>query len=213
MLRMALIASLIVLNLSVWTGPAEVLAARGKALLDRAPRQDRAQHYVFHGDWKAALTEYEALIAADPKNPAYRGEYALLCYNESEKLQLALNWDRASLVATVQREMKAARDLSPRDYSASAQYALSLMDEDFFDKELLPIETIEEAWGHTIAVVRELREKTPGWTKYDMAIAHACLQLARAEHRYGRDAEVAKYVRQALDIAPELRIPKDLIAS
>ncbi len=32
MLRMALIASLIVLNLSVWMGPAEVLAARGLTL-------------------------------------------------------------------------------------------------------------------------------------------------------------------------------------
>ena len=212
MLRMALIASLIVLNLSVWMGPAEVLAARGKALLDRAPRYERAQQYAYKGDVKSALAEYEALIQAEPKNASYRAEYALLCYNESDLLVGALGRSRAEVIATVQREMMAARDLSPRDYSASAQYALALMDEEFFGTEL-PIEVIVEAWNHTIALVRELRENTPGWTDYNMAIAHACLQLARAEHRYGRDAEVNRYLKQALDLEPELRIPSDLIES
>jgi tetratricopeptide (TPR) repeat protein len=212
MLRMALIASLIVLNLSVWMGPAEVLAARGKALIDPAPRYDRAQQYAYKGDVKSALAEFEALIEAEPKNANYRAEYALLCYNESELLVGTLGRNRGELIATVQKEMKAARDLSPREYSASAQYALALMDEEFFGTEL-PVEVIVEAWSHTIALVRELREQTPGWADYDTAIAHACLQLARAEHRYGRDAEVEKYLRQALDIEPTLRVPGDLIAS
>jgi len=212
MLRMALIASLIVLNLSVWTGPAEVLAARGKALIERGPRYERAQDYVYKGDVKSALAEYEALIEAEPQKAAYHAEYALLCYNENYFLLTTLGWNRGDLIATVQREMKTARELSPNDYSASAQYALALMDVEFFGTEL-PIEVIVEAWNHTIALVRELREDTPGWADYNKAIAHASLQLARAEHRYGRETEMEKYVEQALDIEPTLRIPKDLLDS
>ncbi len=212
MLRLALIASLILLNLSVWTGPAVVLAARGKALMERGPSYERAQEYAYQGDVKAALAEYEALIGAEPKKAAYRADYALLCYNESEVILATLGWDRGKLIATVQKEMKAARDLSPREYSASAQYSLALMDEEFFGKEL-PIEVIVEAWNHTISIVRELRENTPGWTDYDLALAHACLQLARAEHRYGREAEVDRYLKEALDLEPELRIPSDLTES
>ena len=86
------------------------------------------------------------------------------------------------------------------------------MDADFFGSEL-PIEVIVEAWSHTIALVRELREDTPGWADYNKAIAHASLQLARAEHRYGRKTEAEKYLEQALDIEPNLRIPKDLLNS
>ncbi len=212
MLRMALIASLIVLNLSVWVGPAEVLAARGKALIERGPRYERAQQFVYKGEVKSALAEFQALIEAEPETAAYHAEYALLCYNEGELLLTTLGWNRDDLIATVQREMKTARELSPKNYSASAQYALALMDADFFGTDL-PIEVIVEAWSHTIALVRELRENTPGWADYDMAIAHASLQLARAEHRYGRDAEVEKYVEQALTLDPRLRIPKDLLES
>jgi hypothetical protein len=46
-----------------------------------------------------------------------------------------------------------------------------------------------------------------------MAAAHAFLQLARAEYRYGRKIEMQKYLDLALAENPKIRIPEELRAS
>ena len=57
MLRMALIASLVLFNISVWVGPAEVLAARGKAMLSSSPRHEVAERFVLDGEIVSAAVE------------------------------------------------------------------------------------------------------------------------------------------------------------
>lgn len=209
MLRISLIASLLILNLSVWVGPAEVLAARGKAMLDRRPQYERAQQYVMNNNVASAVREYQRLLKEEPNNAVYHTDYALLCFNNAEYLLSDLGWKRSDLIATVQSEMKQARDLSPEDYSASAQYALALMDTDFFGTAL-PVDVVVEAWTHTVELTRKYQGTSVAWNSHDTAIAHAYLQLARTEFRYGRMDEMEKYIEQALAENPGLRIPREL---
>ena len=84
MLRMALIASLVLFNISVWVGPAEVLAARGKAMPKSSPQHAVAERFVMEGDTESAAQEYQALLAVEPKNATYHAEYAMLCFNNGE---------------------------------------------------------------------------------------------------------------------------------
>lgn len=209
MLRMALIASLVLINLSVWTGPAEVLAARGKAMLDSRPDYERAQDCMMKGELPEAAREFQSLIAATPDNASYHMEYGLLCYNNGPALQTALGWTRETLISTVVEEFRRARDLSPGDFSMSSQYALALMDTEFFRSDL-PRDTVLEAWQNTLSIVLKKGEAQPDWSEFDLAAAHIYLQLARAEFRYGRTEEMQQYIGQALKESPLLRIPSDL---
>lgn len=209
MLRMALIASLVLINLSVWTGPAEVLSARGKAMLDSRPDYERAQDYVMKGDIAEAASEYRGLIAATPDNASYHMEYGLLCYNNGPAIQAALGWTRDTLLSTVVEEFRRARDLTPGDFSMSSQYALALMDKEFFGTAL-PRDTVLEAWHNTLSIVLKKGEAQPDGSEFDLAAAHVYLQLARAEYRFGRTEEMQQYLDQALKENPGLRIPSDL---
>lgn len=209
MLRMALIASLVLINLSVWTGPAEVLAARGKAMLDSRPDYERAQDHMIKGELAEAAREFQSLIAETPDNASYHMEYGLLCYNNGPAMQIALGWTREMLLSTVVEEFRRARDLCPGDFSMSSQYALALMDREFFGTDL-PIDTVLEAWNNTLSIVRKKGTDQPDWRNSDLAAAHVYLQLARAEFRYGRTEEMQQYIDQALKVSPGLRIPSDL---
>jgi tetratricopeptide (TPR) repeat protein len=207
---MALIASLVLFNISVWVGPAEVLAARGKAMLDSAPQHERAERFIMEGDIVSAATEYQALVEAEPDNASFRSEYGLLCFNNGKKLQHAFGWSREELQAIVVEQFKAARDLSPEDYSLATQYAMALMDAQFFGKEL-PVEIPIEAWENILTTVGTKQVLNSSWSMHDQVKSHTYLQLARIEFRYGRKAEMEKYIEQALAENPKLRIPKDLL--
>ena len=210
MLRIALIASLVLFNLSVWMGPAEVIAARGKAMLDIGPRYEHAQMYVMEDDIVSAAKEYQALVDAEPRNATFRSEYALLCFNNGAKLQEVFGWSHETLLNTVVEQFKTARDLSPDDYGAATQYAMALMDVAFFGNDL-PVEIPVEAWSMILDIVSAKRALVPEGLYYEQAAAHTYLQLARIEFRYGREAEMEKYIEQALTENPKLRIPKDLL--
>lgn len=210
MLRMTLIASLVLFNLSVWMGPVEVLAARGKALIDPGPRYERAQDYVIKLKFGEAAQEYLALLEKEPDNLLYHTELGLLYYNNAEQLRAELGWDHTRAMAGTVKHMKAARDLSPGDYSASAQYALTLMDDEFFGTAL-PVEVPVEAWKHTLAIVTQDRSSTPTWEMHYASAAHIYLQLARVHKRYGQKDDVAHYVEQVLTERPNFRIPQDLL--
>lgn len=212
MLRMALIFSLILLNLSVWVGPAEVIAVRTRALLDARPQYERAQACVLDGDFKSAVAEYQALIQVEPENPLYRSELGLLCFNNGEAIQEQLGWSRDKTLWMVVENFRAARDLTPGDYSAAALYAMTLMDENFFGNDL-PLDVVLEAWKQTLATVRLKQDQGDTWNQIDMAAAHAFLQLARAEYRYGRKIEMQQYLDLALAENPRIRIPEELRAS
>ena len=60
-------------------------------------------------------------------------------------------------------------------------------------------------------IVSAKRALVPEGLYYEQAAAHTYLQLARIEFRYGREAEMEKYIEQALTENPKLRIPKDLL--
>jgi hypothetical protein len=209
MLRMALIASLVLFNLSVWVGPAEVLAARGKAMLKSSPRHEVAERFVMEGAIESAAMEYQVLLQAEPENATYHAEYGMLCFNNGEALQKSFGWPREQLLTTVVEHFKTARDLSPGDISMATQYAMALMDVEFFGTDL-PVDITVEAWSDLLTIVAEKRAESPDWAHYRQATAHTYLQLARTEFRYGRKAEMEKYVAQALAESPKLRIPKEL---
>lgn len=210
MLRMALIGSLILLNLSVWIGPAEVLAIRGKAILDNRPQHERAQKYLFNGDFESAVAEYEALIDVESGNVAFHTEYGMLWLNNGTSLQQSLGWSREKMLATVVEQFKLARDAAPGDFGLASQYAMALMDEAFFGTDL-PVETVLEAWREVLAIAEGERGATSPHHNHYQAKAHTFLQLARTEYRYGRKAEMEKYIEQALAENPRLRIPRDLL--
>jgi len=209
MLRMALIASLVLFNISVWVGPAEVLAARGKAMLKSSPQHEAAERLVMDGDIESAAVKYQALLSAEPENATYHAEYGMLCFNNGEVLQKAFGWPREQLLTTVADHFKRARDLSPGDMTMATQYAMALMDVEFFGTDL-PVEITVEAWNELAAILAVQRAQSPDWAHLRQATAHAYLQLARTEFRYGRKAEMENYIAQALAESPKLRIPKDL---
>lgn len=211
MLRITLIASLVLFNISVWVGPVEVIAARGKAMLDSPPQHERAERFIIEGDIVSAATEYQALVEFEPGNAIFRSEYGLLCFNNGATLQKAFGWSREKLQEIVVEQFKAARDLSPEDYSLATQYAMSLMDAQFFGNEL-PVDIPLEAWENILTIVGSNQVLNSDWNMHDQVEAHAYLQLARVEFRYGRKAEMEKYIEQALSENPKLRIPKDLLA-
>lgn len=210
MLRMALIASLVLFNISVWVGPAEVLAARGKAMLNSTPEHERAERFIMEGDIVSAAAEYQALIELEPDNATFHSEYGLLCFNNGETLQKAFGWSREKMQMTVVEQFKTARDLSPGDYSLASQYAMTLMDTRFFGNEL-PVGIPLEAWENILTTVGSKQVLNSDWSMHDQVEAHTYLQLARVEFRYGRKAEMEKYIEQALAENPKLRIPKDLL--
>lgn len=210
MLRMALIASLILFNFSVWVGPAEVLAARGKAMLDSSPRHEDAERFIMEGDIASAAALYQALLQAEPENVALHTEYGLLWLNNGATLQHALGWSREKMLMTVVEQFRKARDFSPGDFSMATQYAMTLMDTEFFGNDI-PIEHIIEAWNEVLTIVRQENALVPQWNRHPQVEAHTFLQMARTEFRYGRKAEMEKYIEQALAKNPKLRIPKDLL--
>ena len=125
MLRITLIASLVLFNFSVWVGPAEVLATRGKAMLDSSPQHEDAERFILEGDIASAAAVYLALLRAEPQNAVLHAEYGLLCFNNGEELQQAFGWPREQLLTTVMRHFKTARDLTPGDIHMSTQYAMT----------------------------------------------------------------------------------------
>lgn len=209
MLRIALIASLVLFNISVWVGPAEVLAARSKAMLNSTPQHDRAERYTLEGDIVSAAAEYQALVEAEPNNADFRSDYGLLCFNNGDTLRKTLGWSRAELQVLVVEQFKAARDLAPGDYRLASQYAMTLMDERFFGNDL-DVEIPIEAWTAILNTVADEDTLKSEWSLHDQVEAHAYLQMARIEFRYGRKAEMERYIAQALAENPKLRIPKDL---
>ena len=164
------------------------------------------------GDLKSAVTEYQALIAVEPDNPLYHSAFGLLCFNNGEAVQEQLGWSRNETRWIVEENFKAVRDLTPGDYSAGALYAMTLMDERFFGNDL-PLDVVLEAWNQTLAMVRLKEKERATWNQIDMAAAHAFLQLARTEYRYGRKVEMEKYLDRALAENPGIRIPEEMRAS
>lgn len=209
MLRWATIASLVVLNISIWYGPLDTI--RGKASDDREAQavDTDAEVLANSGDLAGALTAYRAAVESSPKDPEARFAYALFCYMHAGYLRENAHWTAEAVVRTVRESFYAARELAPKDYEKASQYALYLMDQRFFGA-YVTLDQVQEAWDHVIKLVEEHHAIDPGWRFYREYMSYALLQRARAAARFGDKESAAADLERVRTVAPDLRIPESL---
>ncbi len=183
---------------------------RASAPQDTAPGIALAEEFIVAGNFAAAENQLRTLMEASPENASYRYEYALFCYLNSDFLLHEATWSHGALTRTVQENMHHARNLQPGDYDRAVEYARILIDEGFFGANL-PHGPAVEAWELvlTLADARYLME--PDWYNYPYVAAQALLHLARIESRFGRPDAARQYLDRIPAIAPDFRIPEDLV--
>lgn len=210
MLRMAVIGSLVLVNIFVWMSPAERFMSSAMGVFDPAPRVERAEHFVVAGDLPAAFKEYQALVAAHPENGAYRYAFGIFCYINSKGLRKAAGLTSPEIFAVIQQELYAARELSANDYDLAQEYALILMDDDMLRAGATRAQATE-AWGRVLELLEARHQREPEWTLYATKAAQINVQLARVASRFGDVAAAEESIRTALAIAPDFRVPENFI--
>lgn len=211
MLRTVTIATLVLLNCSVWLGPAErSVDFTIKAFAD-APQLERAEHFVVAGDFEAAYDEYEALAKAHPDELLYRYEFGLFCYINARKLVESGNHTAVELSEQIQEELYAARSLDEGDYTLAYEYAITMMDGTIMDTSVTREDALE-AWRNVLAVLDAQYARERDSYEYTVRAAQAYTQMARVESRLGAPGNVMVFVRQARAIDPSFRIPEKLIS-
>lgn len=210
MIRMATIAFLIVINVSVWIGPAETILDRSVDAVATPPGLEAVEMEIVRENFRGALALLNELVAAEPENGAYRYELAMFCYLYSDFMLGEAGWSRDTLIETVQRNLRHARRLQPDDYELARQYARLQIDEQFLDNDI-PREAALEAWQYTLESAIARHDTEPEWYGYPHEAAHALLNMARVEARYG-NAELAQgYLDRIPAFAPDFRVPENVI--
>ena len=210
MLRTAVVGSLVLVNISVWMGPAERFMSGAMSAFDPAPRVERAQHFVIAGDLPAAFKEYRALVAAHPENGAYRYEFGSFCYINSKVLQETTGLTDRQVLAVIQQQLYEARQLDRDDYDLAHEYAFVLMDDDMIRAGVTRAQTTE-AWERVLELLEARHLREPEWPDYRTKAAQAHVQLARVASRFGDPVAARKSVESAVAIDPEFRVRKNLI--
>lgn len=209
MLRIATIALLVAVNVSVWLGPAETFVNSGSAILSGSPSLEQAEGYAVQGELDRALAEYQLLVELNPESSACRYEYGIFCYINGYYLQHEAGWSGERLAETVLEQLLRARNLSAGDHELAVKYAYLVLDEDFFGPNIGREQAIE-AWKYILASVRQRHANDPAHYITPFDEAHALLQLARIESRFGDEFAAAAYIRNVRAIAPDFRIPMEL---
>ena len=209
MLRWATIASLVVLNLSIWYGPFESIRATTAAGDGTTPNTPRAELLAHEGDLDAALTAYREAVSARPEDPAAHFEYALFCYMYADYLRDEAGWRTENIVLTVRDGFYRARQLAPDNFELASQYALYLMDTEFFGKSITRDQTLE-AWDHVIALIQARHREDSAWPFFTERLSYAMLQRARTESRYGETANAQATLAEVRKLSPDFRIPDHL---
>jgi hypothetical protein len=209
MLRWATIASLVVLNLSIWYGPFESIRTTTAASDDTTPNTPRAELLANEGNLDAALKAYRQAVSAHPEDPSAHFEYALFCYMHADYLHDEAGWAPENIVLTVWDGFYRARRLSPDNLELASQFALYLMDTDFFGSTVTRDQSIE-AWDHVIGLVQERHAEDPAWPFYTEKLGYALLQRARTEWRLGETAKAQATLAEVRTLTPDFRIPDHL---
>ncbi|MBL7648444.1 MAG: tetratricopeptide repeat protein [Candidatus Hydrogenedentes bacterium] len=209
MLRWATIASLVALNLSIWYGPFESIRATTTAGDGTAQSTTTAELLAHEGNLDAALTAYRDAVSARPEDPTAHFEYALFCYMYADYLRDEAGWRMENIVLTVRDGFYRARRLAPDNFELASQYALYLMDTEFFGQSVSRDQTLE-AWDHVIALIQERHSDDPAWPFFTEHLSYALLQRARTESRYGETANAEATLAEVRKLSPEFRIPTHL---
>lgn len=209
MLRWATIASLVVLNLSIWYGPFESIRATTADCDGAAPNTPYAELLANEGDLDAALRAYRQAVSARPEDPAAHFEFALFCYMHADYLREEAGWPADNIVLTVWDGFYRARRLAPDNFELASQYALYLMDTEFFGKSVTRDQTLE-AWDHVIALIQERHFEEPAWPFFTERLGYALLQRARTESRFGETEKAQATLAEVRTLSPDFRIPNHL---
>lgn len=208
MLRWATIASLVVLNLSIWYGPFE--AYRGTAAETKGGADTpHAELLANRGELGAALGAYQQAVTRAPKDPSAHFAYGLFCYMHDDFLRDELKWPAARVVLTVQEEFFQARSLDADSFDRASQYALYLMDTEFFGGTVTRDQTLE-AWDHVIALIQKRHVEDPAWPFFTERLGYALLQRARTESRFGEVEKAQATLAEVRTLSPDFRIPDHL---
>jgi hypothetical protein len=208
MLRWATIACLVAVNLSIWYGPFE--AFRGTAAeTNNGADTLHAEILANCGELDAALRAYQQAVNSAPNNPSVHFEYALFCYMYKDFLRDEVKWPKARVVLTVQEEFLRARSLDGDSFDRASQYALYLMDTEFFGGTVTRDQTLE-AWDHVIALILERHVEDPAWPFFTERLGYALLQRARTESCFGETDKVRATLEEVRTLSPNFRIPDRL---
>ncbi len=209
MLRWATIASLVLLNLSIWYGPVESIRATASTGEAAAPTPPHAEQLANNGELDAALTAYQHAVAVAPEDPAAHFEYALFCYLHADYLREQAGWPEERIVLTVQEGFYRAHCLDSDDFDKASQYALYLMDTAFFGDAVTGTQTVD-AWDHVIALIEKRHREDPVWPFFTVRMSYALLQRARTESRFGDADKARATLVEVRALSPDFRIPDHL---
>lgn len=207
MLRNAIIACLVVLNVTVWLGPAETLMARSGDTYGAVVMLEQVDDLVAAGDLGGALRTLHKIVEAYPDNSAYHYELGAFQHMHADFLSQNENMNKADLARAAQEQLRRARDLAPEDIHLASNYAVRLMDVEFFGG-VIERKKILEAWDRVRTLTMKRQHSVAEQYYYANSVANVLIQQARVEARFGnRDAALA-LIDEARSFSPHIRIPR-----
>lgn len=210
MLRIATIASLVVLNVAVWLGPAETLLARSGDTYAVSAHLERVDDRVGEGDLGGALHLLQQLVDTYPDNAVYRYELGVFQHMHADFLSTHEKMDMRELARTAHAHMQRACELAPDDAQLASNCAVLLMDVGFFG-DVVARDDLMTAWERVRYHATARQDSGAEWHFYADSVANVLLQQARIEARFGNIQAARMLVDEARAYSPRIHIPKAFI--